>query len=282
VFKKIISFLLICSLSLSMCTSALAFNHSTSDFADFTIGDLDYIEKRTNDGLFILTSYRDGKMFDRVTIQMGSNEISYEQFHTSNTKIPAAPVAQTYYISDIIKPNVKNAMRAGYSIKKGSLGTVEYTAIDVMGPQIRTLSFTSAFDGSINSRFDVSGPEGTAWSVIISAIVAGFDYYITGGLGKAILIAVVGSLSGSFTSKAFSTSIDGTCYRYNVTAKAEDKRTSTHGGEVYYGSLKKDGKWVHSQTIYDGYYPEFIAEKDTAVAVWFYQDFGADTFSVNW
>ena len=101
-------------------------------------------------------------------------------------------------------------------------------------------------------------------------------------MAKAIAVAVAGNIVGTVTSSAFVTSINGTCYEYNVTAKTTDGRSDTHGGETYYGKIKKNGVWKSGQTVYANYYPEFISRKDS-VASWFYQDFWVDSsFSVVW
>ena len=298
--KKFLSFVLCGAISMTMYAPALAIDgkeeivgkNSDDIVQSFCVDNIEYVEERTDDGIFMLSSYVNGNLYDRVTIQMGEDEMLYEKFVTDeqndeeNCSLDSeSEMREIYKISDIIIPSnaVTGSARAGYTPKKGSLGSVRYKTTGTSGTVYRTLSFTSSLVGTTSGSFDVNKGAGTAWTVIFSAICAGFSYGIGVTMAKAIAGAVAGNIVGTVTSSAFVTSINGTCYEYNVTAKTTDGRSDTHGGETYYGKIKKNGVWKSGQTVYANYYPEFISRKDNSVASWFYQDFWVDSsFSVVW
>lgn len=100
-------------------------------------------------------------------------------------------------------------------------------------------------------------------------------------LAKAILIDIIGSVTGQYISNAFSSKIKGNNYLFNIKASASDRRTSTRGGETYYGSVMRNGAWVNGVLEYGDIYPEFIAERDTGVAMWFYNDFWVEPYTIT-
>lgn len=298
--KKFISFILCGVICITIYSPALAVEgqertvEKNSDYVveSFCVDNIEYVEERTDDGIFMLSSYVNGSLYDRVTIQMGEDEMLYEKFakdeqnnegtRSLDSKIDTREI---YKISDIItrSDDIIDSTRAGYTPKTGSLGSVKYRTTSTSGTIYRTLSFTSKLTGSTPGSFEVNKDAGTAWTVIFSAICAGFSYAIGTTLAKAIAAAVVGNISGTVTSSAFVTSINGTCYQYNVTAKTTDGRSSSQHGETYYGSVIKNGVWKNGQTAYANYYPEFISRKDNAVASWFYQEFWIDSsYSIVW
>ena len=256
----------------------------------FELNGYTYTGTHTPDGQFILTSSKDGALNDRVTMQIGSDELTYETFDNIANKAANVNLAsahpqniQALKVSDYITLAVEGSTvgtRAASAPLVGSIGSVSYTGS--AGYVVNhSISFTSSLTGSATGKtFTVSAPGGTAMTVLIAAIGAGF-----GGIGAAIwaaIAAAAGAGTGLLITSAFTTTIYGDLYTYSILGIADDGRRVTETGAQYVGQVQKNGALVPA-TLYTGAYPQFISKKDRGVAILFYMDFWTETtINMNW
>ena len=73
-------------------------------------------------------------------------------------------------------------------------------------------------------------------------------------------------------------------YDYNL--GAENRAVSpivrrTYNGKAFNGNTRvADQAWKKGQKVYEGYYPQFIRQKDTTVAGWIFNEFFSGTYDV--
>ena len=294
-FKKIISILICVAMLMTINGVAFAAEDSTSktpvfiDDTHYMIDDVLFEELLTDDGQYMLTTSVDGKLVDRVTIELGKDEFVYETFNDvslqNNSK---ESTKQILYLSDFITynsvdSNTNMQLSSGYTKREGNLGTVLYQAYEGGNFVYHLLSFNSVcMKESLGIETTVSGEPSIAWSVLIAALGAALGTAFP-GLAATIILAGGGAAIG-YLGSSFSIEVTGDAYKYNVTATTNDgtSRTSTRGGAEYYGTiLSSEGVYINNQTIYNNYYPSFKLEQDTFVAITFFQDlFSATQFSV--
>lgn len=284
--RKFVSMCLAVLMAFNLCGGALASNLQEAQIASSE--GMTFTSELTDDGLFILTGFLNGKPYDRVTIEMGSNIMNYEMISDEGLTLQANNNVDTpmvYYLSDIITiKNPEGASKASYRPKTGNIGYITYRSSNPTtssGYNTNTLTFDSTLINTVSGEFAIQESAGDPVSVIISAIVAGFAFKMGVTLAKAILIDIIGSVTGQYISNAFSSKIKGNNYLFNIKASASDRRTSTRGGETYYGSVMRNGAWVNGVLEYGDIYPEFIAERDTGVAMWFYNDFWVEPYTIT-
>lgn len=257
--------------------------------SEFSFGSLQYLEQRTVGNKIILTSYLDGAIYDRATWQIGSDHIIYKKFSTEARANIADSDIQIIPLSDLYVDSLKGNMEAvpavtnGYAIKTGNIGSVKYrTTNDEGATMFRSLSFSSTLAGSaLNKDFEINKPGKTELTIILSAVITGFSGLATSILARMIISAAGATISGTVIAEAFKTQITGNCYKYNVKATASDGRTSTQSGETYYGTIKKGDVYLSNQLIFANYSPDFIEQRNSAVATWFHDLFWIEIFNVE-
>lgn len=160
-----------------------------------------------------------------------------------NYKTYTAPTGDTYNCSLNI-----------YATKEGS-SSDEFT---VNGEAYDTVSFCV---GLVISFFTGAGFAAKLGESIGSDILS----YL---IGEGITYAVDGVIRKSFTEKFYT-------YATYYTLEAIDPELGT--SKEFYGEMHKVNhpKTGYNEYYYDGYYPQFLKEKDNTVAYWLYTDFWA-------
>lgn len=85
--RKFVSMCLAVLMAFNLCGGALASNLQEAQIASSE--GMTFTSELTDDGLFILTGFLNGKPYDRVTIEMGSNIMNYEMISDEGLTLQA-------------------------------------------------------------------------------------------------------------------------------------------------------------------------------------------------
>ena len=246
------------------------------EISSFSIGNQEFVYEH-HGNVIVLTSYLDGIPMDRTIRTIGETTYTWENLQEPKSETILYD-ASNYY-NELPATHAMLA-GAGYTPATGRLGTVEYKASGSTSYVYRTLTFTSTLTASPEAAFSYTTEAGQAASVALTNLALAF--------GKAFPDTFVSKVFSLFVTIAQNKvkesaqfTFAGVGYVYNITARADDGRTSSHVGTTYYGKIFKNKTEIVGSTLYDDYYPEFLAQQNSSVARWFYIDFYDDTFVVN-
>ena len=287
--KKIISLVVCIAMLFTICSTAIAAEPLTpmkiTNENSFMVGDILYVEEKTDDGYYNLTAYKGDQILNKVTIRMGSDIMQlqiYDGISPSSANTYASR-AQTIKLSEHISTESSsiNTITPFSSALTGNIGSITYQVLESSGYVYHSLNFNSKLIKSLlDQTHNINYGSGTVLSAVIAGIVAAFSYAISGGIATAIIIAVGGSISGSILTNAINTTLIGDAYIYNLTATTNDGtgRSVTYGGEEYHGEVLVNGQYVYKD-IYTGCYPNFINKRDMVVATTYFDAFW---YSSSW
>lgn len=285
--KRMLS--MICSVSI-LTLSLIPTSFAADENTNIASGDgYTYEIEWKNDKDFVLTGFVDGEAFDRVSGSIGGEYITWENFSQSDSPSNINDSELSYIkVSDIIAPAESvgtfepsiTPMR--YSQQAGSL---QYRVL-----LDKYYYHTIYVDYEIVGVAEVSDYELHADANMSLSVLIGSILTVTGvRMGVGILATIIGTMGGVVSNgtvlKGFFGYFSGTQYDYNV--GAENRAVypiarREYSGRAFDGRIRKgNGPWQTGQKAYEGYYPQFIREKDTAVATWVFNDFFSGTFDVN-
>ena len=114
-----------------------------------------------------------------------------------------------------------------------------------------------------------------------SAIAAATGAYLTNAILSTIISYLGGLVTDGLITKGAHGYFSGTQYDYNV--KATDPATNrykTYTGRAFDGRYRTGSSAWQTGKAYEGYYPQFIRERDNSVATWLFYDFFSGTHDV--
>ena len=212
--KKIISLVVCIAMLFTICSTAIAAEPLTpmkiTNENSFMVGDILYVEEKTDDGYYNLTAYKGDQILNKVTIRMGSDIMQlqiYDGISPSSANTYASR-AQTIKLSEHISTESSsiNTITPFSSALTGNIGSITYQVLESSGYVYHSLNFNSKLIKSLlDQTHNINYGSGTVLSAVIAGIVAAFSYAISGGMATAIIIAVGGSISGSILTNAINT-----------------------------------------------------------------------------
>ena len=131
---------------------------------------------------------------------------------------------------------------------------------------------------------EINADANTNLSLFIGAVLSVTGVALGTGIAAGIIRFVGGVVSGGTITKGAHGYFSGTQYDYNL--GAENRAVSpivrrTYNGKAFNGNTRvADQAWKKGQKVYEGYYPQFIRQKDTTVAGWIFNDFFSGTYDV--
>ena len=195
------------------------------------------------------------------------------------------PEIQEIQVSSIItkakdednSEDVSEPLVAAYNSYAGS---VEYRVLADKYYYYTLDIYYDIVDESEVDNYELHADKNTTIGILAGAIAAATGVYIESEILKVIVVAIGGAFASGKLTKNVSGVFKGTKYDCNLMAEAEDGRSKTYSGAAFDGQARKQsGSWKNVKA-YEGYYPQFIRERDTGVASWLFDDFFTGTFDV--
>ena len=240
---------------------------------------------------FVIKGYLDGKLVDEVSGCVGGDTMLAKEFDENEDIVET----ETVEVSDVIRPapqevidemNESDLQNEVMPIAYDTYaGYVQYRIYRGSGYDYNNLYiFYDTIDSSYVSEYELHADEGKTLAFLAGAVLAATGVLMP----TAMLAAVVGFLGGAVASGSVTIGAQGyftgTLYDCNLEAEsrvATPYVTKYYSGKAFDGRYKKGstGAWQTGKA-YEGYYPQFIREHDTAVATWLFNDFFEGSFNV--
>lgn len=245
-----------------------------------------------NDTDFTLRGYVNDELYDEVSGSLGGEKLTVRIFGKSdseNTTTISGPVVQELTVSDYITtvsdettPDMEDEPSAiAYNTYAG------YVQYRVLADQYYYYPLYIYYDieSSVPLKDEkITVPEGMSLTQIAGIILSATGAVIPVAWVSVVVVMLGGILSTGILTNSISGQFTGTKYNYNL--KAENRTVSptiskTYSGTAFNGRIRKGNEAWKDTKLYDGYYPQFIREKDTAVANWLFNDFFVGTYDIS-
>lgn len=284
IFKiRLLSFMLILSLTLSMSVPAFAYSRNVSD-EGIIKDDISYVDS-------------DGKTcVVEITINEKNNTVtakSHESQSVFNLDTKKVTTRYSNGTSEVEKFNLPAEPVQSVSIQSSLsrtsstyIGTVKYKPYldPYLGSITDSLKIYSTNNGTVKDEYVINGEQYDTASKIIGFFVSALVGWGVGKAAPAIAdkiwnglisggIVIVGS--GALKA-AFTTTVTAQNTYYDL--KAIDPKTKN--SKTYEGSMHRViSKGANFDKVYyNGCYPQFLAKKDNTVAYWLFSDFFAYSY----
>ena len=286
-FKRCVTLICVFALFCASCiqTSSAAHRYKDAGLND----DYQYEIEWHNNHDFTITGYVDGKLFDMVSGSIGGEKLTVQTFDDKSTNTFSSSEVMEVDVSSIItevtdsdSPTLECVIsRTAYN---SYAGYVKYRILAGTTTYYETLHVSyDIIDTNSVTEYELNAQANTNFTIILAAVISVVGFTMGGGILARIIIWIGGVISGGKITKGASGYFSGTQYDYNI--KAENRAVSpfsskTYSGKAFDGRYKVgNGAWKTGKA-YEGYYPQFIREKDNAVATWLFNDFFFGTFDV--
>lgn len=241
-----------------------------------------------NDTDFILTGFINGTAIDRVTGSIGGEYLTLETFEQGNmVQDRSNNTVSRIKVSDIIIPAEDEQAPEVTPVPvtyASSAGSIQYRVLADKYYYYTINVDYEIINTSKVSEYEINADANTNLSLFIGAVLNVTGIALGTGIAAGIIRLVGGIVSGGKITKGAHGYFSGTQYDYNI--GAENRAVSpivrrTHSGKAFNGNTRiADQAWKTDQKVYEGYYPQFIREKDTTVAGWIFNDFFSGTYDV--
>lgn len=271
--------------------SSAAFNDSMDESAEKLDG-YTYVVEWLNDVDFIIRGYFDGVQVDEVSGSVGAETMLAKEFNEQGDLIKE----ETVTVSDIIKPAPQEVVNELHESGLDSqimpmnydtyAGYVQYRIYRGSGYDYNNLYiFYDIVDSDYVSEYELHADSGRSLGWIVGGILVATGVAIPEKIMGSIIAAMGGVIMGTSITVGTQGYFKGTLYDCNLEAESRVTTpyvTKHYSGKAFDGMIKEGqyGAW-ESGKAYEGYYPQFIREHDTAVATWLFNDFFEGSFNVN-
>lgn len=272
-FRRFVSLVSASALICMSTVGAYAVNQPPTDNVD---GGYTYNIEMINDTDFIITGYTDGVVSETVEGSIGGQTLHVTYFGSARSiSDEVSTSTEDIDVSSIITKADTDSVADIEPIQTYSedlyAGSVTYRMATSSGGYIypQLFAYYSNQGSSYVSDYNLNARRDDTISILAGALLIAVGVKMP----HEILAAVVGFLGGFVSSgkvtSAASGTFKGTQYDYNV--KIQDKRTSPDryeifSGTAFNGDFKPAGGYWSSHKAYADIYPQFIREKDAAVA----------------
>lgn len=290
--KKLIASLLslcimvnITSMAFALSTDNTEISKKTTDSDSIEINGYTYVKEDRQDGAFSISTYKDNALIEKIDANIGQDSFEITTFDSSNDKT----TKKQHNLSDFVTLSTENTranvLEANLAASSSYVynGRVRY---NVLGYSINYpyLYYYSNMYNNYYGSFVLNDGMGTAVSIVLAAITAGFGGYIELEIAGLILSQLGIGIVSNKISSAVSATVNGSVYQYTLKVVDNDLNRTRY----YDGTMVSNVKTVNNntgttttKTYYDGCYPQFISRKDTGPAITTASDFFAGfTFSV--
>lgn len=295
--KRIFNRFVSCILVGCMTTSSMAFATDVKeDVQVIPSGNSAYHCEITwdNDTDFTVTGYLNDEVTETVTGSIGGETVTLTTYSDSERSLSKTE----YKVSDIITKVEDNesvlndkaeVVASPRAVSNKYAGSVTYRQPTSSGKykNVYVYAFYTDINNSTVDNYALNADSGTLISVLISAVVSATGVYLTSYIMAFIVGALGGAVSNSKLTQSVHGYFTGTKYDYNVRFQnkySNPTATELRSGSAFNGYFRKtttDG-WVNSKA-YEGFYPQFIREKDRAVANSAYNFFYDGSMTItNW
>jgi hypothetical protein len=142
-----------------------------------------------------------------------------------------------------------------------------------------------------NEAYTINGFQGDTLVTLISVLLGSLiGIGMAGVLASTVAEAVIGSILstlginivGGEIMSGFTETVSTIATHYDLKVYSPSTLvTKYYDGAKYIVTTENSSSY--DETIYEGYYPQFITEEDNAVALWLFNDFYAYPYpGVNW
>lgn len=291
---------IVCSFAL-VCTSAFAVPAQqdivqNEEFISTTADDGYHCEITwMNDTDFVVTGYINDDIKEVVTGSVGNDILTVEKYNENMTinsteQVDASDIVREAP-EDVVSsaPEIESTPMVPFANNFRYVGSVTYRQQTSSGTYKYPAVYVYYKDVSNGyvPEYELNAFAGRTVSSIIAAIVSASGVYLGAGTVAVIIAGLGGAVgSGNVTQGAYGY-FRGTQYTY--TTRFQNKYsnptvTQTEGGSAFNGELRKKGQTVwNTGKAFEDYYPQFIREKDRAIANAAFNMFYDGTMTIyNW
>lgn len=224
-------------------------------------------------------------MVQEVSGSVGQDVLTVKSYSTDEMMTMSEPEIQEIQVSSIItkardednSEDISEALLAAYN---SYVGSVEYRVLADKYYYYTLDIYYDIVDESEVDDYELHADKNMMIGILAGAIAAAVGVYLEAEILEVIVAAMGGAFASGKLTKNVSGVFKGTKYDCNLMAETEAGRSKTYSGASFDGKAKKlSGSWKNVKA-YEGYYPQFIREKDTGVASWLFDDFFTGTFDV--
>lgn len=289
-WKRFVS--LICVFGIICLTSVQSASAARSMTAEEEENDYTYEVEWLSDVDFILRGYLDGVQIEEISGSIGAETMIVEEFNEQGDLMNE----ETVTVSDIISPAPQEVIdelnESGLESQLVPLdydtyaGYVQYRIYRGSRYDYNNLYiFYDIVDSQYISEYELHADEGKTLGYLAAAILTATGAFVPNPIVSALVVFLGGVVAGNSITVGAQGYIKGTMYDCNLEAESRVTTpyvTKHYSGTAFDGMIKKGqyGAW-ESGKAYEGYYPQFIREHDTAVATWLFNDFFEGSFNVN-
>ena len=278
--KKLFNRMVSCILVGCMTTSSLAFAADTKEDIQVVPSDNSAYHCEitwNNDTDFTVTGYLNGEVTETVTGSIGGETVTMTTYSDSDRSLSETE----YNVSDIISkaeynesvPNdeVETISAAPRAASYKYAGSVTYRQPTSSGKykNVYVYAFYTNTGSSTVDHYALNAEAGTALSVLISIVLSATGVYFSGTMMGFIVSALGSSVDSGKLAQRLYGYFRGT--KYDMKVRFQNKysnpsATETRTGSAFNGYFSRDDiKWSNGKA-YEGFYAQFIREKDRSVA----------------